>query len=173
MATRAYYIGTEQTGDVLTTTNFNKLPQGWIAKASNSTVQDGPINSTSRIYLAGNGDSGRLQVTPTVQPNRLILVQWAITMGSDIPQATSPGGEQLIVFVYKDTTPIAETRHTFIGQGTEAKMTGFTFIPSGGTTESVSYFLQAGLSGPGASYHSVVGANDPAVFILTDVGPSS
>lgn len=63
MAVRVGYVGTQSAGDVLTSANFTKLPNGvigYIKKTSNSTMSGTDTTITS--------------VGPTINSNRAILV---------------------------------------------------------------------------------------------------
>ncbi len=67
MATRTGYPGTEVAGDILTASNFNKLPGGLIGYAVITSSVTGITTAT---------DITGLSVTLTPGGNRMIRVQW-------------------------------------------------------------------------------------------------
>lgn len=61
MATRTGYPGTPSLGDVLTTTNFNKLPGGWIGQVQVTANQTGitTVADLTSLTLSVTYQSGR------------------------------------------------------------------------------------------------------------------
>lgn len=80
MTVRTAYPATESAGDVLTTTNFDRLPGGWIGYAETTSAQSGittvtdltgltvtvTVNTSRRIRITGQADITRTVSTDLV-----------------------------------------------------------------------------------------------------------
>jgi len=84
MASRTGYVATESSGDVLTTTNFDKLPNGLIGYATVTSAQTGISTITDLTSVA---------VTVTVNTSRILVVHGVVP----IQQITSPGTAALTI----------------------------------------------------------------------------
>lgn len=151
MATRAAYPGTEAAADVLTATNFHKLPGGNIAYAQNTSAQ---------TLIA----SGTLVVNVTV--TLLASRRYRIEGKCRIQQNTSNqvGGLQI-----RDgtSTVLDESSGNLTGGESDTPYVVTWVAPGAGAKTYGLYVVTTG-----ATVTTIVDSTRPAFISVDDVGPS-
>lgn len=152
---RTAYVGTENSGDVLTKANFDKLPGGWIGYAETTSSQSG---------ISAVTDLTSLSVTVTVGSNRRIR----ITGQADVTRTVA---SDLIVGRIKESTTnlgiwyAAATIGTFnVGQA------GCVITPTAG---SHTYKLTLERSSGTGTCGVNGAAGEPNWILVEDLGPAS
>jgi hypothetical protein len=156
VATRTGYVGTESSGDTLTTTNFNKLPNGWIGDVS-VTSDQGSI--TSEV------DATSLTLTVTAGASRRMKIEGFVRVESTV------AGDRVGVRIYKASTQIqVGTVACTVANNTESVYVVITDTPS---TGSNTYKLTvARLTGSG-TITLKASSTGPGQIVVTDIGPAS
>lgn len=155
MATRVAYPATESNGDTLTTTNFDKLPGGWIGYAEVTTAQTGISTDTA---LTG------LTVTVTVNTSRRLQ----ITAQCRTDQQTSNGF--IKGRILEGATGVGQFSNTSLTSGSRQLTTGSCVrTPSAG---SVTYSLNLGTSAGTVDMQCNTSDPPPAFILVTDIGPA-
>lgn len=152
MASRTSYPATESAGDILTTTNFDKLPGGCIGYITKTSTQTGITSETSLTTLT---------VSVTVNTSRLIRVEGFVV----VQQLTSAGTSSLRI--KESATQLQQSNIDL-----NASSTGYLYVvtvlspSSGAHTYNLTLQTTAGTTGTACS------ATLPGHIIVTDVGPA-
>lgn len=153
MASRTGYVATESALDVLTTTNFNKMPNGLIGYATTTSTQTG-ISSVT--------DLTSLSVTVTANTSRL----FKITAYVVVFQQTSTGTVTLSI-KESATTLGAGQKAVVASNAAIMHVTTLVTAPSAGShTYKLTLATSAGTVDTSSS------AAQPAWIMVEDVGPS-
>lgn len=154
MAVRTGYVGTESVGDVLTATNFNKLPNGMIGYASVTANQTGITSSVT--------DLTSLSVAVTVGSSRMIWIVGSV----EATQNTSTGNAALYI---RESSTTLNFRNVTMSASTNAGLyvVYFASAPSSGShTYKLSMSTDAGTVDLKAS------STQPAFIAVFDHGVS-
>lgn len=152
MASRTGYVATESAGDVLTTTNFDKLPGGIIGYITRTTAQTG---------VSGEADLTGLTVTVTVNTSRLIKVEGWIAV-QQITSASTP-----IMRIKESTTQLQQTNLDI-----NASSTGFLYGVTILSPSSGSHTYKLTLATGAGTVNTVHSSTIPGILIVTDAGPA-
>lgn len=152
MASRTSYPATESAGDVLTTTNFNKLPGGCIGYIFKTSAQTGISSET---------DLTTLTVTVTVNTSRLIRVEGWVA----VQQITSAGTPSLRL---KESSTQLQQANVALN----ASDTGYLYVVTVLSPSSGSHTYKLTLSTTTATVNTVCSSTFPGILMVTDIGPS-
>lgn len=154
MASRTAYPATESAGDILTTTNFDKLPGGLIGYATATSNQTGITTIT---------DLTSLSVTVTVNTSRLIKV-----VGSTVLQQATGAGTGS--FFIRESSTTLQTRTYYLAVNaatTHGHAEVLIAAPSSG-----SHTYKLSLSVDANTIGSLASSTQPAFIAVYDLGPS-
>jgi len=152
MASRIGYVGTESAGDILTTTNFNKLPNGLIGYATATANQTGISSAT---------DLTNLSVTVTVNTSRIIVIRANLF----VLQNTSTANVTLAI--KESTTQLVQVNQNVV-VSTYGQLTPSVILtPSAG-----SHTYKLTLSTSAGTVDLQAAATYPASIQVYDEGPS-
>lgn len=156
MATRTSYVGTESTGDTLTTTNFDKLPGGWIGDAQ-ATADQGSV--TTEV------DVTSCTVTVTAGSSRRLRISGHLRVQTDVAD------DRAILQIYRGGTQIQGATVTIPRTATTESIEAFvTDTPSSGSN---TYKLTI-QRGTGSGTLTVKASSvSPSIILVEDIGPAS
>ena len=157
MATRSGYPGTESAADVLTTTNFNKLPGGWIGQVQVTA------NQTAITTVA---DLTSLTLSVTYQSGRTYL--WLAQIKVQSNTANDYFGLALT-----DATPTTFTQGLYQTESSANTDTTLSlmFYEVAGSSGSVTRKLRGGRAGGSAgTFQMSASATAPAQLTCIDIG---
>jgi hypothetical protein len=156
MATRTSYVGTESTGDTLTTTNFDKLPGGWIGSAQ-ATSDQGSV--TTEV------DVTSCSVTVTAGTSRRLRISGHIRIQSDVAD------DRAILQIYRGATQIQGATVTMLRTNTTESIE--VFVDDTPSSGSNTYKLTV-QRGSGSGTLTVKASSvSPSIIMVEDVGPAS
>jgi hypothetical protein len=166
MAARAGYPGTPVTGDVLTVTNFNKLPAGCLGYLSKTTDQTAV--TTTEVDLGGLDTLDVVHIA-----SRLVRVSFTVrvetTQGSTAQAQANVRcyGGLTGATVLTTATRDAHTANAGTVQTTTLNAS-MLITPAAGTHQ---YGLSAFTVGTGTTMIVRASATQPSVLVVEDLGP--
>ena len=156
MATRTGYVGTTSDGQVLTSANFTKLPNGGIAYVSATADQTGITAGTNLTNLS-------LVITPNA--NRLIKISCCAHVGRTVNDGVS------VLSIRQNTTNIQNFSYSVSTNNSNRLVTGFTLLSAPAASSTTWRLMLTQVTGTGTSFLSA--ASDSIAWLMVeDIGPS-
>ncbi len=152
MAVRTAYVATEVAGDILTASNFDKLPGGLIGYSNVTSSQTGITTIT---------DLTSLSVAVTVNTSRIIKIEGF----ANYSQVTTGGVSNLVI--RESSTTLGNAALNIGASGNAGMFVAVIISPTTGAhTYKLSASTNLGTVGTSAS------ATQPAYIAVYDLGPA-